>query len=244
MQVKVGTIELDETAEKKNRPTKTTLEKGSGGSGRNNDGGGGGDNNNGDNNHNNPEEIEEFQPNKYRVGMWIILMMVVMTFSSLVGAYILLAMNPQREWQPFTLPLQVWFSTAIIISSSVTFGIANYFLEKEKQAAAKQWFIATTVLGAMFIASQIMVWSDLVNRGIYLASDPYAGFFYFLTALHALHIIGGICGLGYIVLRTWNPTKSIDSLFRRKTASNVVGMYWHFMDGLWILLILMLGFFR
>ena len=96
----------------------------------------------------------------------------------------------------------------------------------------------------MFIASQLIAWVELVRRGVYMESNPYAGFFYILTAVHALHVIGGIIALGYILLRTWHPTDSDAELVQRQQISTTVGWYWHFMDGLWIVLVLLLGFWK
>ena len=56
----------------------------------------------------------------------------------------------------------------------------------------------------MFVSSQILAWLELVSRGLYVAGNPYVGFFYIFTAVHAVHVIGGICALGYILLRTWD----------------------------------------
>ena len=96
----------------------------------------------------------------------------------------------------------------------------------------------------MFIASQILAWFDLVRRGVYMASNPYAGFFYILTSVHAVHVFGGILVLGYILLRTWNLTSNDDELEKRQSISKAVGLYWHFMDGLWIVLFVLLGFWK
>ena len=96
----------------------------------------------------------------------------------------------------------------------------------------------------MFISSQLLAWVELVQRGVYMASNPYAGFFYILTAVHALHVFGGILVLGYILLRTWNPTFSDQELEKRQAISSSVGLYWHFMDGLWIVLFVLLGFWK
>ncbi len=244
MSLKVGAAET--TVEKKIRLKKLAgLSSGFGGnSGKGS--GGGGNNNGGDNNKNYDYlgDTERNSSDKFRVGMWFLLLVVLMTFGGLIGAYIVLAANNALEWKPFNLPPQIWFSTFLIFASSVTFTIAQKLLKSEKQTKAKNWLLATTVLGAVFIASQILVWLELVQRGIYMASNPYAGFFYILTAVHALHVIGGICALGYMVLRTWHETVSDDELAIRKSVSNVVGWYWHFMGGLWIVLFLLLGFWK
>jgi cytochrome c oxidase subunit 3 len=168
----------------------------------------------------------------------------MMTFGGLVGAYIVISTNGVMEWKPFDLPIQVWISTVLILASSVTYKIAHSMLNRHKQQKAKNWLLATTVFGGMFIASQLLAWVELVRRGVYVQSNPYAGFFYILTAVHAVHVIGGIAALGYILLRTWQATSSDEELTKRKQLSNSVGWYWHFMDGLWIFLVLLLGFWK
>lgn len=247
MSLKVGTAET--TVEEKKKLNKLAgLSGGKGSNGGNrNSGGGGNGGNGGDNNNKNSDylgDTERYSSDKFRIGMWFLLLVVLMTFGGLIGAYIVLATNNALEWEPFNLPKQVWVSTFLIIASSITYSIAQKALDTENQIKAKNWLLATTVLGAIFISSQLLAWAELAGRGVYVSSNPYAGFFYILTAVHALHVIGGICALGYIVLRTWDATASDDELAIRKSVSKVVGWYWHFMDGLWIVLVLLLGFFK
>jgi cytochrome c oxidase subunit 3 len=65
-----------------------------------------------------------------------------------------------------------------------------------------------------------------------------------MTALHAVHVIGGIIALGYIVLRVWQKTEAEKEIEKRREISNAVGWYWHFMGALWLVLLLMLGFWK
>jgi cytochrome c oxidase subunit 3 len=244
MSLEVGTAETITDVEPEKKRKRSGLSGGGspGNGGRKRGGGGGG----GDNRNNEPDsdQIEEFRPNKLRIAMWFTLLVVLMTFGGLISAYIVLSTNQDLEWKPFALPWQVWISTALIIASSICYKTAQNNLNNDRQNAAKKWLLATTVLGGTFISSQILLWFQLVRMGVYMRSNPYAGFFYILTAVHALHVLGGICALGYIVLRAWRETDSDEELTRRKTAATVVGWYWHFMDGLWIVLLLLLGFFK
>ena len=96
----------------------------------------------------------------------------------------------------------------------------------------------------MFISSQILAWILLVNRGLYVQSNPYVTFFYFMTALHAVHVIGGIMALGYVVLQNWRPAELEKDVERRRDISRAVGWYWHFMGALWLVLLLLLVFWK
>lgn len=249
MSLEIGTAETSTNVEPEKKRRRSSLSGGGspGNGGRRRGGGGGGGDDGGGDNRNkdrNFEEIEEFRPNKLRVAMWFMLLVVIMTFGGLISAYIVLSTNQDLEWKPFALPYQVWISTALILASSFCYRTAHLKLNDNRQMQAKKWLLATTVLGGMFISSQILLWFQLARAGVYMQSNPYAGFFYILTAVHALHVFGGICALGYIVLRAWRETDSEDELMRRKNAATVVGWYWHFMDGLWLVLLLLLGFFK
>lgn len=249
MSLKVGTAEITpvESETEKRKRSGLSGSGASGGGGGRRRGGGGGDENNGGGgggDRSDFHEIDEFHPNKLRIAMWFILLAVLMTFGGLMGAYIVLSTNNPLEWKTFNLPIQIWISTVLIVASSVCYKVAQTKLNNDRQIAAKNWLLATTVLGGMFISSQILAWVQLARMGVYMQSNPYAGFFYILTAVHALHVIGGICALGYILLRVWQETGSEEELGRRQATAAVVGWYWHFMDGLWIVLLLLLGFYK
>ncbi|MGI8469491.1 MAG: cytochrome c oxidase subunit 3 [Pyrinomonadaceae bacterium] len=243
MDLEIGTV-------KKNVETRRKIERrgklSGGGSNGGNNGGGSGGNDGGDNFNNPPLEPrdEESAIDKSSLVMWFLLLVVSMTFGGLISAYVVIATNGVLEWEPFDLPFQVYVSTILILASSFAYHISNNKLKTGEQTAAKKWLLATTILGAAFISSQMLVWLELVRRGVYVSGNPYAGFFYILTVVHAFHVFGGIIALGYIVLRTWNETENAAELLHRRTYSRVIGWYWHFMDGLWIVLILLLGFWK
>jgi cytochrome c oxidase subunit 3 len=244
--MEIGTAETN--IKKKKAKLKSKLSGGLGSNGgQKNRGGGGGGGNGGDKDL--PEndfsgQTQASSINKFRIAMWFFLLVVLMTFAVLIGAYIFSSSNATPEWQPFNLPQQVWISTFLILASSLTYSIAQRALNVAKQRSAKNWLSATTVLGAAFISSQILAWFALVKRGVYVESNPYAGFFYIMTAVHAVHVIGGIAILGYIVLRTWNETASEVELAKRQNISKTVGWYWHFMDALWLVLLVLLGYYK
>ena len=183
-------------------------------------------------------------PNKARVFTTFLLVVVLMTFGGLSAAYIVTATNGAIEWRPFALPIQVWISTAIIIVSSFVYHRGKVALDRYDQPTAKKWLIATTVLGAAFISSQLLAWVELSERGLYFSGNPYAGFFYILTAVHALHVLGGVIALGSVVLGSWNGIYSDERWERVQSLGQTVGWYWHFMAGVWIVLFLLLGFWQ
>ncbi len=256
--MKVGTIEPseEEAEEKKPRSSRRTGggngSNGGGNKGRKGGGGGGGDRGDdggvGGSSGGDPPESEERKAEssalKYRISIWFLVAVAFMTFAGLSAAYIMLAANPQLEWRPFDLPFQLWISTAIIIISSITYEFGKNNLFSRRQIQARNWFLITTALGAIFISSQVIAWLELVARGVYMTGNPYAGFFYILTAAHAAHVVGGMAALGYVVLKSWQPTQSEIELKKRRSAAEMSSVFWHFLGGLWVVLFLLLGFWK
>ena len=241
--MKAGTIEPSiENADPKRWSRKSRLS--GGGNNGGNGSGGGGDDDGQDRRRSDSLGPEIFIADKAKIVTWFLLLVVLMTFGGLIGAYIVLATNGAAEWRPFDLPVQVWISTALILVSSVTYELARSALFAGQYDRSRKLLIATTALGAAFISSQLLVWLALVNRGFYLRGNPYAGFFYILTAVHAVHVAGGIVALGTILLRTWNDTLSDEEIMYRRYLARSVGWYWHFMGALWIVLFTLLAFWK
>lgn len=243
--MKIGTADpIDERDKVLKRGSRSRF-FGSGGSGRSDGGSNGGENNGGDGPRPaNYSDAEQDAPDKAKFVTWFLLLVVLMTFGGLLGAYVVISTNGAAEWRPFELPVQVWLSTVLIIVSSITYQLAKNALFAGNFQLSRKMLVATTVLGAAFISSQILVWMALVNRGLYMSGNPYAGFFYILTAAHALHVLGGIVALGAVLLRNWNETAFGPELLYRRNLARSVGWYWHFMGVLWIVLFVMLGFWK
>lgn len=183
-------------------------------------------------------------PDKSRVITWFLLLVVLMTFGGLMAAYVVVATNGQAEWQPFNLPAQLWISTIILALSSVCLQIAKSAIDHGRQPKAKNWLIATTAFGGAFISSQMLSWLILVSRGLYMSGNPYAGFFYILTIVHAVHVLGGIVALGAIQIRAWHPTSNPEELKHRQNLARSVAYYWHFLGLLWLALLGLLAFWK
>ena len=189
------------------------------------------------------ESSSRFTPLKYKIGMWVALAAVTMTFTALTSAYIVRA-NSSNDWRPIEMPRILWLSTALIVASSITFEIARYALKRGKSSLYNRWLMLTVMLGLAFLASQLMAWRQLVAQGIYVASNPHSSFFYVLTGAHGLHLLGGVLGLDYLLLRSWRKGYEEHAEERRQARVNSVALYWHFMDGLWIYLFLLLFLWR
>lgn len=240
--MQVGTInpELEEPRSRK----RVSLSAGGSSSVKGGNGGNRGGGSGGGSSRNEFSEPDTINRDKSRIISWFLLLVVLMTFGGLIGAYVVIATNRAIEWAPFNLPIQVWISTAIILASSVTYELFARAVEARSLDRSRKFLIATTVLGGIFIASQLIAWVELVNRGFYMRGNPYAGFFYILTAAHAIHVLGGMIALGAILRRSWYPAVNDTEQTYRVNVARAVGWYWHLMGGLWVVLFLLLGFWK
>lgn len=245
--MRVGTLDIIEDLEKAGRKPSGLSGGGSnvpGGGGPGPEDGGGGTGGGNQPKRDESTAVPEFKPGISRILTGFLLVIVLMTFGGLISAYIVIATNNVAEWNPFDLPIQVWLSTAIIIVSSLTYHLAQVAILREDIATSRKWLVITTILGAAFISSQLLAWLALTSRGLYMRGNPYAGFFYILTAVHAVHVLGGITALGTILLKVWYGVRGEIALERSKTLAQVVGWYWHFMGALWIVIFVLLGFWK
>jgi cytochrome c oxidase subunit 3 len=210
---------------------------GGGGGGPNGPGGGGGG-----------EEPRRFSPDRYRIGVLVGLASILMMFTALASAYVVRSGMPtSTDWRGGEMPSFVYLSTGLILLSSLTFTRAKAALRHKEAAGYRLWLGVTLLLGLGFLASQVLAWRELVGRGLYLASNPHSSFFYVLTGLHALHLMGGILALALLYAYARRPSagdEGGEAEVKRRTLTDVVGIYWHFMDGLWVFLFLLLLLWR
>jgi cytochrome c oxidase subunit 3 len=186
---------------------------------------------------------DQYQPEKYRIGIWVGIVGIMMLFIALTSAYIVRqtkGLATAEEWRPIQMPQMLWLNTALILASSLTLELARRCLKMAYYKAFVRLLILTVLLGFGFLAGQIMAYRQLAAQGIYLSTNPHSSFFYLLTGLHGIHLLGGIMALCYVTIRglqySYGPAK--------RAGVDAAAIYWHFMDGLWVYLFLLLFFWR
>jgi cytochrome c oxidase subunit III len=175
-----------------------------------------------------------FPISKGQIGVWILLTAVIMLFAGLSSAYIVLRGVP--AWQRIELPWLLWPNTAILLLSSIAIDISRRAVRRSDLQSMKRWLAAGGILGLVFLVGQLAAWRQLVDAGVYLPSTLQSGFFYILTGLHGLHLLGGVVALG-LVLR--KAIKDHLTAFNYEPLK-LCALYWHVMDALWIYLFLLL----
>ena len=175
-----------------------------------------------------------------RTGVWVGLAAITMTFAAFTSAMVI-RQGSAYDWQHFTLPAVLYVDTAVLLASSLTLELARkrvtaYVHGAQRLYSSARLFLwVTLALGGVFLAGQYTAWQQLRSQGLYLATTPSSSFFYVFTVLHALHLLGGLAGLGLAVARF---SKSQPML--RISTLSTVSYYWHFMDVLWVYLLLLL----
>ncbi|MGH9879925.1 MAG: cytochrome c oxidase subunit 3 [Pyrinomonadaceae bacterium] len=190
----------------------------------------------------NEQRINRVNYNRYRLGMWVLLAAVVMLFTSLTSAYIVRAASA-NDWQSLPMPRILIVSTALILISSVTFETARRKLKYSLRRDYLRWLLLTAALGVAFLVTQLAAWRQLVRQGVHLATHPHGAFFYLLAATHGVHLLGGLLVVMYLIVRS-RRSENDQTQAKTLAAIDAATLYWHFMDGLWIYLFVLLFYWR
>jgi heme/copper-type cytochrome/quinol oxidase subunit 3 len=170
-----------------------------------------------------------------KLGMWLFLGSEVMFFTGLIGSYIILRFARPDLWAEPGAVLNVpvtAVNTFLLICSSVTMVKAFASAQDGNQKALRMWLVATTLIGATFVGVQVYEYLELVHKGFTPSAGLYGSTFYTMTGFHGFHVTVGVICMAFV---TWKA-------FRGKyTATDhrgveVVGLYWHFVDLVWIVL--------
>ena len=172
----------------------------------------------------------------YHTGMWMALSAIVMLFAAFTSAMVV-RKGMTNDWVATPLPQILYLNTLALLASSLTLELSRKSLFRGLGERFTGWLYVTTGLGLAFIAGQLLAWKELASGGFYLATNPSSSFFYLLTATHGVHLLGGILALFYLVFRA----RAIALGVKKRTAVDVTALYWHFMDGLWIYILLLLS---
>jgi len=182
--------------------------------------------------------VDQYSPAPSSSAIWVGIAAICMSFAALTSALIV-RQGASSDWRHLTLPPILFFSTLVILVSSGTLEVARRHVAAFMTGRAthvespRRWLYLTLGLGLLFVASQLMAWVQLRSQGLYLATNPNSSFFYIFTAIHALHVLGGLAGLLRVIIKLNHSTL-------RRSTLDATAYYWHFMGVLWIYLFVLL----
>jgi cytochrome c oxidase subunit 3 len=186
---------------------------------------------------------------KSETGVWVAVAAISMFFAAFTSSMIV-RQGVTPDWLHFQLPRVIYFSTIVLLASSATLELARRRFASAADPAGSAtsqdrafvnrgmyWMYVTGALGFLFVLGQLLAWRNLRAQGLYLATNPSSSFFYVFTGTHAIHLLGGIGGVLYVLHRL-RKTGGI----ARKSGFGAFSIYWHFMDILWVYLLALLVF--
>lgn len=189
-----------------------------------------------------PRQEKQSMERAKKMMLWFGIISMIMMFAGLTSAYVVSKSRP--DWvSDLELPAGFFWSTLVIILSSITLFLGKKSILADKRSNASMFLLATLVLGGIFVFMQFQSFAEIVSQGYYLTgseSNVTSSFIYVIVIAHLAHLAGGVVVLLVLI---YNHFK------QRYRPGQMLGLelgaiYWHFVDALWVYLFLFLYFFR
>jgi cytochrome c oxidase subunit 3 len=176
-----------------------------------------------------------FDTSAEKVALVFFLVIASVIFSLFTVSYIIRMELP--DWKPLSEPAQLWFNTGLLVLSSVFFQWARNLTKNGQSRNVMTAFIGAGLFAVLFIAGQYLTWGELQAEGFYLTSNPANAFYYLLTGVHAVHLLGGlwVWSKGLIRLMSGTEPKEL------KLSVELCALYWHFLLIVWLIMFALLA---
>jgi cytochrome c oxidase subunit 3 len=178
----------------------------------------------------------EYKQNKihsHKLALWVGIATIIMMFGAFTSAYIV--RRAAGNWYEFKLPDIFLYNTLVILASSITLHFAFRAFKKGMEKPYKLLLLTTFILGIAFVVLQYQGWKALTAMGATFTANPSTSFVYVISGVHAAHVLGGVAALVVAMIHgfylPFKPT------MRRKLRFELVINYWHFVDILWVYLV-------
>ena len=173
---------------------------------------------------------KKIHPHKFT--LWVAIGSIIMMFAGLTSAYIV--KSNQAGWQAIEMPNVFWYSTVTILVSSLLMQMALRSFKQREMNHYRLLIAGTFLLGVIFVILQWIGFQQLWNSGVQFKGSSGSGqFLYVIAGLHALHVLGGVVALMVMFIKAFlGRTKLYGSV-----PVEVMATYWHFVDFLWIYLL-------
>ncbi len=179
-----------------------------------------------------PQETLSMHPRKFL--LWLFIVSITMMFAAFTSAY--LVRKAEGNWLEFALPRIFYYSTGVLLVSSMSMAVAAWAAKKDKFALLRTLISITFVLGLVFLVMQVLGWGRLVAMNVYFVGNPSGSFVYVLSAVHGVHIVAGLVVLIFALVAAFRQT-----IHAKNTRTiEMAATFWHFLDVLWLYLFLFL----
>ena len=179
----------------------------------------------------NEHDGKTLNSSKARLGVRTILVVSTVIFSLFVVSYSDRMLV--HDWKSLSEPWLLWINTVILILTSFVFHKATIFLNNNNFEKAKNILLLVGFLSFAFITGQLLVWQHFISIGQYASTNPANAFFYLLTALHGVHLLGGLFFWGRATTKIFTDNFNVS---KTKQSIELCAIYWHFLLIVWLIL--------
>jgi len=169
-----------------------------------------------------------------QMGLWLFLAVITSMFLLFIVSYYTRSQFP--DWEKLTDPNILWFNTGLLVLASVTLQIASSAAKRDINTTMRNALIASALLTTAFIGGQFMAWEQLISAGFYVQGNPSSAFFYLVTGLHAVHLLGGLWFMMLVAIRLKRQQQRAKAL----QAVALCATYWHYLLLVWLILFALL----
>jgi cytochrome c oxidase subunit III len=165
-----------------------------------------------------------------KIGLGVFLAVAGSLFALFTSAYFM--RMHMGDWHHLPVPRLLWLNTGVLVASSVALQWAQGAARRGQLDGVKAGLLGGALTALLFLAGQLLAWRQLAAEGHFVASGPASSFFYLLTAVHGLHLLGGLVALGRTVGKVWRG----DGPDQVRLSVELCATYWHFLLLVWLVL--------
>ena len=166
-----------------------------------------------------------------KIGLGVFLAVVGSLFALFISAYSM-RMN-MADWRALPVPKLLWFNTGVLVFSSAALQWAQMAARRDDMDGVIVGLCAGAASAVTFLVGQLLAWQQLSVAGYFLASNPANSFFYMITAVHGLHLMGGLVAVGRTTSKVWRGAE----MARVRLSVELCAIYWHFLLLVWLILL-------
>jgi len=169
-----------------------------------------------------------------KIGLGVFLAVVGSLFALFISAYSM-RMN-MVDWRALPVPRLLWFNTGVLLTSSIALQWAYMAARRNDMDGVIIGLCAGGASALIFLAGQLLAWRQLSLAGYFVTSNPANSFFYLITAVHGLHLMGGLVALGRTIAKVWHGAE----ISQVRLSVELCAIYWHFLLLVWLVLLALL----
>ena len=185
-----------------------------------------------------PTSQETFYSSAPKVGLWVFLAVVTSLFGLFASAYTLRMHDSHglTNWTPLDEPSLLWINTVVLVLASGAMQIARNRADRDDFDGLRGYIVGAAALTVAFLVGQVLAWEQLHASGSYGPGNPAYAFFILITAVHGLHLVGGLVVVARTTARVWRGVAKLTVVGRSRVRQSVqlCTLYWHWLLLIWL----------